>query len=190
MLNYKQILKDHIEVVGSLEALEPQFRRIADAMAKAVDAGATIFWMGNGGSAADAQHMAAELVGRYQQERRAIASVALTTDSSVLTAVANDYDYSVVFSRQLEALCKQGDVVIGMTTSGQSANVLKGLAVAKACGAYTIGMTGQKGTNLPAHCDECFIIPSTNTARVQEAHMLIGHSLCEYLENHVAENQP
>jgi D-sedoheptulose 7-phosphate isomerase len=139
--------------------------------------------MGNGGSAADAQHMAAELIGRFKIERPPIPSIALTVNTSVLTCLSNDYDYSIVFSRQLEALCQPHDVVIGISTSGNSKNVIKGIAMAKQKGAFTIGLAGCSGGELAKAVDLCLTISSTTTARVQEAHLFIEHVLCEYLES-------
>src|SRR3990167_4975071 len=121
---------------------------MAQQVTQRVQQGGTVFWLGNGGSAADAQHLAAELIGRFKKERKAIPSLSLSTDSSVLTCLSNDYDYSLIFARQLEALCRSNDVVIGLSTSGNSPNVLKGLAVAKQRGAYTVGLTGMGGDKL------------------------------------------
>jgi D-sedoheptulose 7-phosphate isomerase len=141
-----------------------------------------IFFFGNGGSAADSQHLAAEFVGRYLKERKGVAAIALTTDTSILTAVGNDYGYERVFERQIEALGQSGDVAIGITTSGNSKNVLMAISKAKAMGLYTIGMTGQDGGTLSKIADLTFRVPSKKTARIQEAHILIGHIICERLD--------
>lgn len=138
--------------------------------------------MGNGGSAADSQHLAAELVGRYKRERRGLASLALTTDTSALTAVGNDYGYDRVFARQIEALCTAKDAVVGISTSGNSANVLEGVRKANELGAFTLGLAGGSGGKLAELADKCLTVPSRSTARVQEAHILIGHILCDWLE--------
>jgi D-sedoheptulose 7-phosphate isomerase len=177
---------EHLAVAQQLHILEPQIRELADHMISSVKKGGKILWMGNGGSAADAQHLAAELVGRFHLERPAIASIALTTDTSILTSVANDYDFSRVFVRQLEALCLPNDVVVGISTSGNSPNVLAGIEVARHKGAFTVGFSGQSGGLLAAQVDCSIQIPSMTTARIQEAHILIGHILCECIERGLA----
>lgn len=182
MSNIASIIQQHQDVIAQLKKLIPSIDQIAAVMTTAIRNKSTIFWIGNGGSAADAQHMAAELVGRFKRERSAIPSIALTTDSSVLTALANDYDYSVVFARQLEALCKPGDIVVGLTTSGNSENIIKGLDVAKSQQAITIALTGNNGGEVIHHADYHLIVPSIETARIQEAHHLIGHILCDCVE--------
>lgn len=178
-------LQEHQAVMAQLEALIPTLEAVSTRIAIALKNGNKVFFMGNGGSASDAQHLAAELVGRYKAERRALAAIALTTDTSILTAISNDYDFSSIFSRQLEALCQKGDVVIGISTSGNSANVLKGIEIAQQLGAYTIGMTGEKGGKLAQLCETCFCVPSNTVARIQEAHIFIGHSICENIENQI-----
>jgi len=182
MLNIAEIIQEHSKVIAQLEKQIPTIDQIAAVMTTAVRNNGTIFWIGNGGSAADAQHLAAELIGRFKRERQALPSLALTTDSSVLTALSNDYDYSIVFSRQLDALCKPGDVVVGLSTSGNSENVNKGLDAAKARHAITIALTGKDGGKIINHADYSLIVPSDDTARIQEAHILIGHILCDCIE--------
>ncbi|CAM4456219.1 MAG: Phosphoheptose isomerase 1 [Legionellaceae bacterium] len=182
MLNTAEIIQEHIKVIAQLEKQIPAIEQIAAVMSTAIRNQGTIFWIGNGGSAADAQHMAAELVGRFKTERKALSSIALTTDTSILTSLSNDYDYSIIFSRQVEALCKPGDIVIGLSTSGNSKNVCKGLEAAKACQAITIGLTGGNGGKLIHYSDYYLMVPSHDTARIQEAHGLIGHILCGYIE--------
>jgi len=177
------LVEEHQSVIRSCKQLLPQLEVCISIVVDRLQKGGKVFWMGNGGSAADAQHMAAELIGRFKKERQAIASIALTTDSSVLTCLSNDYDFNVVFSRQLEALCGPHDVVIGLSTSGNSENVIRGLAVARARKAYTIGFTGHEGGRLREAVDSCFVVPSTTTARIQEAHTLLCHSLCEAVED-------
>ncbi|MFH1096797.1 MAG: D-sedoheptulose 7-phosphate isomerase [Candidatus Desantisbacteria bacterium] len=137
---------------------------------------------GNGGSAADAQHMAGELVGRFKMERQALGAIALTTDTSILTAIGNDYGFDDIFSRQIEALAETDDVVIGISTSGNSPNVLKGIAMAKKNGAMTIGFTGKDGGKLKDMTDVCIVVPSSNTPRIQEAHITIIHIICLLVE--------
>lgn len=172
----------HMVVIAQLETLTPQIETFSQKMLECLDSGGKIVWMGNGGSAADSQHLAAEIVVRYETERRGLASMALTTDTSMLTAAGNDYGFEYVYSRQVEALCNAKDVVVGISTSGNSANVLRAITAAKTLGAYTVGMTGNRGGNLAALCDLTIIVPSSVTARVQEAHILIGHMLCEMLD--------
>ncbi|HEY4121089.1 MAG TPA: SIS domain-containing protein, partial [Byssovorax sp.] len=151
-------------------------------MRDAVLAGKKILLCGNGGSAADAQHIAAELVGRFVVERRPLAAIALTVDSSALTAIANDYGYEHVFSRQVEALGAEGDLLIAITTSGSSKNVLAAVAVARARGMKILALTGARGAAFVASCDAGVAVPSTNTARIQELHITIGHVLCEVVD--------
>ena len=178
----KNSIQEHQRVIAALDPLLPTIEIMANRMTDALQRGGKIFWMGNGGSAADAQHLAAELIGRFKKERKALASIALTTDSSVLTCLSNDYDYSIIFARQLEALCTSKDVVIGLTTSGNSLNILKGIEQAKKLNAHTIAMTGETGGKIKNLVDHCICIPSTTVARIQEAHGLIGHILCEFIE--------
>ncbi len=180
-----QWLEEHQKIMNDMTALIPAIEKAAGHVLDSVQKKGKIFWMGNGGSAADAQHLAAELIGKYKLERRAIPSIALTVDTSILTCLSNDYDYSIIFSRQLEALCQPNDVVIGLSTSGNSENVLKGIETAKQCGAFTIGLTGCSGGRLAQLVDLSITIPSDVTARIQEAHIFIGHSLCEYVEQAV-----
>jgi len=175
-------LSAHQVVMNHMTILFPKMESIAKKMLEVIKNGGKIFWMGNGGSAADAQHMAAELIGRFRLERPAIASIALTTDSSILTCLSNDYDFSVVFSRQLEGLCNEKDLVVGISTSGNSENVLKGIRIAKEKGAYTVGLAGRDGGALLKETDCCLVINSHDTARIQEAHIFIGHNICEYVE--------
>ena len=141
-----------------------------------------ILWCGNGGSAADAQHLAAELSGRYYKDRPPLNSEALHVNTSYLTAVANDYGYQFVFSRMVEAIGQKGDLLIGLSTSGNSENIIEALQHAKSKGLYTAAFTGAGGGRLSFIADLCIAIPSKDTPRIQECHMLIGHSLCEYLE--------
>lgn len=175
-------LKEHETVIRQVESLIPMMEISANRIVEAIRNGGKVFFMGNGGSAADAQHLAAELIGRFKAERRALPAISLSTDTSILTCLSNDYSYDIVFSRQLEALCKPQDVVIGISTSGNSANVIHGIDTAKQIGAYTIGLTGASGGKLAAKCDACFCIPSQTVARIQEAHIFIGHSICELVE--------
>lgn len=155
---------------------------IADRIASCLDAGGTLYLCGNGGSAADAQHVAAEFVGRFLRERRPLPAIALTCNTSILTAIANDYDFAEVFARQVRAHAGPRDCVIGISTSGRSPNVLRALAAAHEVGATTIGFTGATGANLAALCDTCLLAPATTTPRIQEAHLLAWHLVCDEVE--------
>lgn len=178
----QQAIANHVEVVQALPAQQAVLEGIAAAMTRALLAGNKILWCGNGGSAADSQHLAAELVGRFRRERRGLASIALTTDTSILTAVANDYGYERVFSRQVEGLCREGDVVVGISTSGSSRNICLALEAARSCGAFTVAFTGEGGGTMATIADAVLRIPSKDTARIQEAHILCGHILCDWIE--------
>ena len=174
---------DHSKVIELVRGnLLGNIESIAYLLGQTLISGGTIFWCGNGGSAADSQHMAAELVGRFKKNRRALRSLALTTDTSILTCVANDYDYESIFSRQVEAMGRQGDVLIGISTSGNSVNVIRAFEVAKSAGIKTVALLGKDGGKCKVVADNTLIIPSQNTARIQEAHILIGHVLCELIE--------
>jgi len=144
--------------------------------------GNRVLLAGNGGSAADAQHIAAELVGRYAFERSALPAIALTTDSSMLTAIGNDYGYEEVFKRQLEANGRAGDVFIGISTSGKSSNILSALRRARELRINTVGLTGQDAVGMPQYCDYCLRVPSNSTPRIQEAHIMVGHIICSLVE--------
>ena len=155
---------------------------IARAVADALKAGNKLLLIGNGGSAADAQHIAAEIVGRYKQERPGWAAIALTTDTSALTAIANDYGFEQVFARQVQGLAKRGDVLFALTTSGRSPNVLAALKVARDLGVTTIGFTGTKGESLRASCDHLFVAPTDDTPVIQQVHMMAMHAICDEVE--------
>jgi D-sedoheptulose 7-phosphate isomerase len=189
MIDTDKQIDEHIKVIEGIRPLMAELETIARAMSACLAAGAKILWMGNGGSAADSQHMAAEFVGRYTRERRGLASIALTTDTSILTAVGNDYGYERVFARQIEALCRPDDVVVGMSTSGNSPNVVQAVEVAKQIGATTVGFTGATGGELKAIVDHCLTVPATSTARIQEAHILMGHLLCDWVEAGIVREQ-
>jgi D-sedoheptulose 7-phosphate isomerase len=163
-------------------ALLATARDIAEAIIGALAAGHKLLLIGNGGSAADAQHIAAEIVGRYKQERRAHAAIALTTDTSALTAIGNDYGFEQVFARQLEGLGQRGDVLIALTTSGRSPNILVALDAARKAGLVTVGFTGTKGETLGAHCDHLFVSPSEDTPVVQQIHLTALHGICDVVE--------
>ena len=160
-----------------------EVEKAAHALASCLKKGGTAYFCGNGGSAADAQHLAAELAGRFYIERPAMAGVALTTNTSSITAIANDYGYEFVFSRQLEGLGKKGDVLVAITTSGNSKNILEAVKVARRLGMIVIGMTGEKGTDFATLCDVALITPSDKTPRIQEGHIAMGHAMCESAEH-------
>jgi len=162
------------------------FAKLVQASIASLKAGGKIVFFGNGGSAADAQHLAAELLVRYRTNRKALAALALTTDTSTLTACANDFAYEDIFSRQVEALVRPGDVVVGISTSARSPNVLKALRAAKDLGAFTAGLAGRDGGDMVALCDATLIVPSMVTARIQEMHILLGHALCDLVEQGAA----
>jgi len=171
----KQAVLEHAELMRAIAATG---ERIAQALRR----GHKVFFFGNGGSAADAQHLAAELVGRFQGEREALPGIALTANTSTMTAISNDYSYEVVFARQLQALGSFGDVAVGISTSGKSPNVLAALRAARGKGMVTVGMTGSRGGALGDLADYCLQVPSDQVPRIQEAHILIGHILCALVE--------
>jgi D-sedoheptulose 7-phosphate isomerase len=177
------ILRAHAELISRLDTLAPAIHTVAEMAGDCLRRGGKILLMGNGGSAADSQHIAAELVGRFQRERKGLAAIALTTDTSLLTSVGNDYGYEHIFARQVEALGRPGDLLIGISTSGNSPNVVRAIEVAKGLGITTVALTGAGGGRLAALCDLTLAVPSSVTARVQEAHILIGHVLCELIDD-------
>jgi D-sedoheptulose 7-phosphate isomerase len=171
--------------VRTRESMAAEFPRLVAACTDALRSGHKLLLFGNGGAAAAAQHIATELVVRYNREsgnRRPMAAIALTTDTSALTAIGNDFGFDDLFSRQIEALCSAGDVAIGISTSGNSENVIRGVRAARAAGAITVGFAGEGGGRLAELVDHRIFVPSTSTARVQEMHMVLGHALCALLE--------
>ena len=181
----KEILNESIRVKKKIvddPSLLSQINQISSIIIEAYRKKNKVILFGNGGSAADAQHIAGELVNRLHLEREALPAIALTTDSSVLTSIANDYDYSRIFARQVEALAKEGDVVIGISTSGSSSNVIEAVKTAKEKGAKTVGFTGNKGGKLAELVDFVISVPSDETARVQESHITIFHIICCLVE--------
>jgi D-sedoheptulose 7-phosphate isomerase len=163
-------------------ALLATARTIADVMIAALRSGKKILLIGNGGSAADAQHIAAEIIGRYKQDRPAYAAIALTTDTSALTAIANDYGFEQVFARQVEGLGQRGDVLLAYSTSGRSPNILAALRTARERGLVTIGFTGSKGEALGTLCDHLLVSPSDDTPVIQQIHLAVGHGICDEIE--------
>jgi len=154
-------------------------------IAQRIKEGNKILLCGNGGSAADCQHIAAELVGRFGMERKALPAIALTTDTSILTAVGNDYSFDTIFERQVEALGNKGDVLIGISTSGNSKNVLNAVKKAKEIGLLTVGFSGKDGGELSKLADHCFVVKSFSTPRIQEVHITLGHVLCDFIEKYI-----
>lgn len=184
----RRSLDEHLRVFSSLiaecsDSIEECGRLILDTVSR----GNKILICGNGGSAADAQHIAAEFVGRYETERRALPAIALTTDTSALTALANDYSFERIFARQVEALAVDGDLLIAISTSGNSPNVITAVMEARRKGGTVIGMTGSGGKKLASLCDACLMIPSQRTARIQEAHITVAHIWCEMVDDLVRE---
>ena len=176
-------LQDHQRAVEQLIAERDVIRQMADRIIACLQSGGKVVFFGNGGSAADAQHLAAEFVIRYKKNRRSLPSIALTTDTSMLTACGNDFGFETIFSRQVEGLVDQEDVVIAITTSGNSINVIKGLEEAKKKGCFTISWTASSGGEIAKLADLAFRAPSATTARAQECHMLAGHILCELVDH-------
>ena len=180
------IQRNFLEHVQSTEATKDALSGIISVVSKilapSLSNGGTVFWCGNGGSASDSQHMAAELVGRFKKNRRPLRSIALNADTAVLTCVANDFSYHSIFSRQLEAHGRSGDILIGISTSGQSENVLNAFKAARSIGITTVALLGKGGGSATDLVDHALIVPSDTTARIQESHILIGHILCELIE--------
>jgi len=171
-----------IELKQALLKQSQLLAQIADELIRAYRAGRKVILFGNGGSAADAQHIAAELAGRYYMDRKPLPAEALTVNTSILTAIGNDYGFEQIFARQVEALGNPGDIAIGISTSGNSPNVIEGIRAAKRKGMITIGLTGADGGQLKNEVDYCICVPSKDTPRIQEAHILIGHIWCELIE--------
>ena len=179
VLDEKVELMKLIRESNYFEELETVGRELSSTLRR----GNKIILAGNGGSAADAQHFAAEIVGRFLKERNSLPAISLCVDPSIVTCIANDYGYDEVFSRQVSGLGKEGDVFIGISTSGNSKNILQALSVCKEKNIYSIGLTGGDGGKMLSLCDNCIVVPSKETARIQESHILIGHILCEIVEN-------
>ena len=179
---FADAIADHLKIISSLPAQRTLLESIARKMSETLARGNKILWCGNGGSAADSQHLAAELVGRFRRERPGLPSIALTTDTSILTSIGNDYGFAEIFRRQVEALAGPGDLLAGLSTSGNSGNVCAAIEKARAMGVYTVAMTGAGGGRAAELADRCLCIPSTNTARIQEAHILVGHIFCDWIE--------
>jgi D-sedoheptulose 7-phosphate isomerase len=180
--SYFASLERHKKAFELMDGYHESVLALLEACNNSLQNGGKVIWMGNGGSAADAQHLAAEFMVRYKNERGPLASIALTTDTSILTAHSNDYHFDTVFERQVKGLCKPEDLVIGLTTSGTSANINLALSAANEIGAYTVALTGRDGGKVKGIAQLPIIITNDETARIQEAHMFIGHWLCEAID--------
>jgi D-sedoheptulose 7-phosphate isomerase len=179
---FSETISEHHAVVDQLERQRRHLEEIASHMTRALLNGSKVLWCGNGGSATDAQHLSGELVGRFRRDRPGLASIALTDNAAAVIGIANDYGFHEVFARQVEALCLPGDVFVGISTSGNSRNVLVAASRAKQLGAFTVAITGEHGGKLGSSADVWLRIPSRETARIQEAYMLCGHMLCDWVE--------
>lgn len=187
----RSAIADHQRLTSTLLEQAELFERIAQALLQCIRTGGKILILGNGGSAADSQHIAAELVGRYKQDRAALPAIALTTDTSILTAVSNDLGAEVCFARQIEALAKPGDIVWALSVSGRSPNILRALDAARTAGATIVGFTGRRGGDWHDRCDLCFQVEHESSDRVQEMHELAYHLICERVEREfVPQAQP
>ncbi|PHS78658.1 MAG: phosphoheptose isomerase [Rhodospirillaceae bacterium] len=192
-MGIEDFLRDEIEIhqdviLKTHRQVAPDFKRLVEVCQESISSGGKIMFFGNGGSAADAQHLATEMVVRYKLNRKALAAIAFTTDTSLLTAMANDIGFEAIFSRQIEALGRPGDVAIGISTSGQSPNVLKALELAQKNGITSVGFTGDDGGGMSSVTDILVRVPSNTTARIQEIHILLGHVLCDLLEQSAAKD--
>ncbi|MEE1097743.1 MAG: D-sedoheptulose 7-phosphate isomerase [Bacteroidales bacterium] len=190
-MRIEEIIKSSIEVKELIlndSELLSKVEKAAELITETYKQGGRVYFCGNGGSAADAQHLAAELSGRFYFDRPPLAAEALHVNTSYMTAVANDYSYDVVFSREVEAFCKEGDVLIGISTSGNSANVLKAFEVAKRKKVSIIAMTGEGGGKMASECDILIDVPSNDTPRIQESHIMLGHIICQKVEEDLFKN--
>jgi len=179
----KELQAHKVTIEKTTDTMIPDILKATELIVNTLQNGNKVLLCGNGGSAADAQHIAAELTGRYKSDRRGLPSIALTTDTSALTAISNDFGYDRVFDRQVEALANEGDLLIAISTSGNSANILSALALAKELGCTTLGMSGKGGGKMNDTCDLNLVIPSNDTPRIQEIHILIGHILCQAVDD-------
>lgn len=175
-------LDEHLQLLSTLRPLAEPIQQAGEHLARVLHAGGKLMFCGNGGSAADSQHLASELTGRFVKDRRPLAALALTTDSSALTCIGNDYAFDEVFARQVAGLGRAGDVLIAISTSGHSRNVIRAVETAHEVGMYTLGLLGRDGGRLLDLCRSAIVVPSQVTARIQEAHILIGHTLCGIVE--------
>ena len=181
-------LVEHKEVLNQLNSLEVVIERVAKILICSLKENKTIFWCGNGGSASDSQHLTGELIGRFKEDREPLKSISLNADSAVMTCIVNDYGYDHIFSRQIEALGSEGDVLVGISTSGKSNNVNNAFKVAKINKLHTVGLLGKGGGEAGVLVDNAILIPSQSTARIQEMHITIGHILCDLIEEGLGIN--
>lgn len=184
----KSSLAKHKEALGLLENQSSTISEIASLFIKSLEAGGKIIFIGNGGSAADAQHLAAELVGRFKKNRKPLSAISLTTDTSILTAVGNDFGFDEIFTRQVEALAKEEDLIVGISTSGKSKNIAKALEMAKTIGLKSVGFLGKDGGDIKCLVDIDLTISLDNTPSIQEMHILAGHTICEIVEDYFSKN--
>lgn len=179
--------QSHLETINNvINNMEDELVSASTLAVETLKTGNKILLCGNGGSAADAQHIAAELTGRYKTERRGLPGIALTTDTSALTAIGNDYGYDRVFDRQVESLANKGDLIIGISTSGNSGNVVSALKLGRELGCKTLGFSGRDGGAMNEMCDINLVVPSNNTPRIQEMHILFGHTICQIIDNELS----
>lgn len=186
-MKIKEIIDEHKLLVEQFYKISPQIDSFVQICLHTIIKGNTLFFIGNGGSAADCQHLAAEFVGRFKLDRMAIPACALTTDTSILTAIGNDFSFEDVYVRQIKALIKPNDVLIAISTSGNSKNIIRGISAAKGNLATVVGLSGEDGGNMASLCDLCIKVPSKNPARIQEVHILIGHIICELVEQELVK---
>jgi len=186
--NIKSSLAKHKEALSLLENQSSTIAEIASLFIKSLESGGKIIFVGNGGSAADAQHLAAELVGRFKKNRKPLSAISLATDTSILTAVGNDYGFDEIFTRQVEALAKKEDLIVGISTSGKSKNIVKALEMAKTIGLKSVGFLGKEGGDIKGLVDIDLTISIDNTPSIQEMHILAGHTICGIVEDHFSKN--
>jgi len=187
--NIIKAISKHKEALEILEKQSLTVAKIATLLIESLEAGGKIIFIGNGGSAADAQHLAAELIGRFKKNRKALAAIALTTDTSILTAIGNDFGFDQIFSRQIEALANNKDILVGISTSGKSKNIVKALETSKTIGLKSIGFLGKDGGDIKSLVDVDLTISIENTPSIQEMHILAGHVICEIVEDHFSNNE-
>ena len=182
-------IEESYKTIRNLKTISKKIEGVISLIVKSIENGNKVIIFGNGGSAADAQHIAAEFVGRFKLERKSFPAIALTTDTSIITSISNDYSSSQIFSRQCESIVNKNDIVIGISTSGNSSNVIKGLKTAKKKGGITIGLLGTKGGKIKEIVDYSLIVKSSSTPRIQEAHRTIYHIICENVEKKLVKNE-
>ena len=183
------IFNESIDIISKSKSLEKSIQNVIDKIISCFENGNKIIIFGNGGSAADSQHFAAEFIGRFLKERNSLPAISLTTDSSILTALGNDYSFETIFSRQCESIVKKNDIVFGISTSGNSINVINGFNTAKNYGGFTIGLLGSDGGELNKISDLSIIVPSTSTPRIQESQRIILHIICEIVEEYFSNKR-